>query len=106
MTRNLRALVYGVIIASGFVLLTTTGYPLLVQAAVLAVMASIGALALYKLNSEATNFLSLAVALVMLGAAMNATGWGPAFVVVVVIAAPIAILLGKRNAKRRQEASR
>ena len=106
MTRTLRALVYGVIIACGFILLVTTDYPLLVQALVLVVMAFIGTLALYRPNSEATMFLSLAVALLMLSAAATATGWGPAFVVVVASATPIAILLGRRNAKRRQEARR
>ena len=98
MTRALRVLVYGAIVVSGVVLLLNTEHPLLVQAAVLVALALIGTLGLYESRSEATKYVPLAVAVLLMGAAATAAGGSLAGLVVLVLAVLAAVLLGRRRA--------
>ncbi|EYT54245.1 hypothetical protein [Kocuria sp. UCD-OTCP] len=99
MTRALRILVYGTIIAAGFVLLISTDHPLVVQAVVLVVMAFIGTLALYKPRAEATTVVSVAVALLLLAAALYSAQLG--FLGVLVVALFLLLVVAAWGGGRR-----
>lgn len=104
MAPTARIVLFGVVFGAGFFLLLSTDYPSLVQAAVVVAMAIAGSRILYRPHREATKFLSLATALLVTTATTLATGWGPAWFAVLLVATLVAIVLGKRHERRSAQA--